>query len=151
MNLDSSAFVADQELIQALRGRARAVDCEHDRILFLQGDGQVGLYILHSGEVTMTMETASGEEIATMRSEPGSLLGLPAVVGNCPYSMSAYAKEGAKISFVAREDFSELMLSEPKLAMMILRVLANEVRSARLAITGRSKESPNLERQSRGR
>src|ERR1700692_3750551 len=122
MNLDSSAFVADQELIQALRVRARALDCDHDRILFLQGDGPVGLYILHSGEATMTMETPSGEELITMRTDPGSLLGLPGVVGNCPYSMSAYAKQGAEVSFVPREDFSALMLNEPKLAMMILRV-----------------------------
>ena len=43
------------------------------------------------------------------------------------------------------------MLSEPKLAMMILRVLANEVRGARMAITGRSKEDLGVERQSRGR
>jgi CRP-like cAMP-binding protein len=151
MNLDSSAFVADQELIQALRGRARAVDCDHDRILFLQGDGPVGLYILHSGEVTMTMESSSGDEIVTMKSDPGSLLGLPGLVGNCPYSMSAYAKEGAEISFLARDDFSALMLSEPKLAMMILRVLANEVRGARMAITGRTKECPYLQRQTRVR
>jgi CRP-like cAMP-binding protein len=151
MNLDSSAFVADHELIQALRGRARAVDCGHDLILFLQGDGPVGLYILNSGEVTMTMESSSGDELITMRSEPGSLLGLPAVVGNCPYSMSAYAKEGAEISFLARDVFSALMLSEPKLAMMILRVLANEVRGARMAITGRSKEALEVGRQTRGR
>jgi CRP-like cAMP-binding protein len=149
MNLDSSAFVADQELIQALRACAKAVDCEHDRILFLQGDGPVGLYILHSGEVTMTMEAPSGDELITIRPEPGSLLGLPGVVGNCPYSMSAYAKEGAGVSFVAHEDFSAMMLSEPKLAMMILRVLANEVRSARMAITGRAKESSEPQRPAR--
>jgi CRP-like cAMP-binding protein len=147
MNLDSSAFVADQELIQALRERARPLDCDQDRILFLQGDGPVGLYILHRGEVTMTMESPSGDEIATLKSDPGSLLGLPGLVGNCPYSMSAYAKAGAEISFVSRDDFSALMLSDPKLAFMILRVLANEVRSARMAITGRSRESLDIERQ----
>ena len=149
MNLDSTAFIADNELILALRRRATAVDCELDHTLFLQGDGPAGLYTLHSGEVTMTMETSAGDELITMRSEPGSLLGLPGVVGNCPYSMSAYAKAGAEVSFVPREDFSALMLSEPKLAMMILRVLANEVRSARMAITGRSRERFQVARHAR--
>ena len=137
MNLDSSAFVADQELIRALRERASAVECDHDRSLFRQGDEPTGLYILHSGEVTVTMESPSGDEVVSMRADPGSLLGLPGLVGNRGYSLSAYANKGAEISFVSREAFSELMLSEPKLAMMILRVLANEVRTARMAISGK--------------
>ena len=134
MNLDSSAFVADQELIQALRGRAAAVDCDEDRVLFQQGDAPAGLYILHAGEATLTMDSP-GDEVISFGAKPGSLLGLPGVVGNTAYSLSAVARKGSQVSFVSRDDFSTLMLSEPKLAMMILRVLANEVRSARLAIT----------------
>jgi len=141
MNLDSSAFVADQELIRALRDRARAVDCSRDQILFVQGDAPAGVYIVQSGEVTMTMESPTGDEVFAIRSEPSSLLGLPGVVGNSPYSMSAYAKAGAEISFLSRDDFSDLMLSEPGLAIMILRVLASEVRAARIALSGRSQEN----------
>ena len=137
MNLDASAFVADQELIWALRERATAVDCDHDRVLFHQGDEPSGLYILHQGEVIMTMESLTGDEVLSIAAVPGSLLGLPGLVGNMGYSLSAFAKKGAEISFVSRDDFSSLMLSEPKLSMMILRVLANEVRTARLAITGK--------------
>jgi CRP-like cAMP-binding protein len=135
MNLDSSAFVADQELIRALRGRARAVETSADQCLFHQGDDPTGLYIVCGGEVTMTMETPAGNEVVSMQAERGSLLGLPGLVGNCGYSLSAYAKKGAEVSFVSREVFSELMLTEPLLAMMILRVLANEVRTARMALT----------------
>jgi CRP-like cAMP-binding protein len=60
-------------------------------------------------------------------------MGLPGLVGNNPYSLTAEAKKGAEVSFVARDEFSRLMLTEPSLAMMILRVLAAEVRSARIA------------------
>jgi CRP-like cAMP-binding protein len=134
MNLDSSAFVADQELIQALRERASAVDTSQDRFLFHQGDEPTGLYIVCGGTVTITMDTAAGNEVVSIQAERGSLIGLPGLVGNCGYSLSAYAKKGAEVSFVHREVFSELMLSEPELAMMILRVLANEVRTARMAL-----------------
>lgn len=137
MNLDSSAFVADQELIRALRERARVLECGVDQVLFRQGDEPTGLYILHSGEVIMTMESLAGDEVVSMRADPGSLLGLPGLVGNTGYSLSAWAKAGAEVSFVSREDFSSLMLSEPNLAMPILKVLAKEVRSARMAITRR--------------
>ena len=137
MNLDSSAFVADRELIRALSVHARAVESDQDRVLFRQGDEATGLYILHAGEVVMTMGSTAGDEVISIQAGPGSLLGLPGVVGNTAYSMSAWAKRGAKITFVSREDFSSLMLSEPEIAMLILRVLANEVRTARLAITNR--------------
>ncbi len=137
MNFDSSAFVADQELVRALRERAKVVDCKQDRILFRQGDHPTGLYIVCGGEVLMTMQSSAGDEVVSFASEPGSLLGLPGVVGNSPYSLSAYAKAGADVYFVNREEFSSLMISDPSLAVLILKVLANEVRSARRAITGK--------------
>lgn len=138
MKLDASAFVADHELIRALRERATPVECSQDRVLFLQGDSPLGLYILVGGEVTLTLDTDDGNHVVSLPAIPGSLLGLPALVSNHGYSLSAFAKGGAEISFVPREDFSKLMLSEPLLAMMILRVLAAEVRTARMAITSRS-------------
>lgn len=65
---------------------------------------------------------------------PGSLLGLPGLIGNKCYSMSCEAKAGAEIRYLHRDDFAQLMLTEPELAMMILRVLAAEVRTARAAV-----------------
>lgn len=137
MNLDSSAFVAEPELIQALRFRAQVVDCDQDRVLFHQGDQPVGLYILHAGEVFLTIDSPCGDEVISHCAHPGSLLGLPGVVGDCPYSLSAVARRGSEVTFVSRDDFATMMLNEPQLSMMILRMLASEVRSARMAITGR--------------
>lgn len=135
MKFDSSAFVAEPELIDALSPSSQAVDTSQDRVLFHQGDEAVGLYILHAGELIITMDSPHGDEVISFTANPGSLLGLPGVIGNAPYSLSATARKGAQVSFISRDDFSALMLSESRLSMMILRVLANEVRTARLAIT----------------
>ncbi len=137
MNFDSSAFVADPDLIQALSRHAALIDCSEDRELFRQGDEATGLFIVLSGMACMSLDGNVGERVVNMRVAPGSLLGLPALVGNKAYSMSARAKTGAKISFVHREEFSQLMLNEPSVAMMVLRVLAAEVRSARMAMAGK--------------
>jgi CRP-like cAMP-binding protein len=72
-------------------------------------------------------------EVATVAS--GALLGLPALVGDKPYSLTAVACAGARVGFVTPDTFSSLMLSEPLLAMMILQVLAAEVRSTRAALS----------------
>jgi CRP-like cAMP-binding protein len=133
MNLDASAFVAEPQLIQALQARSRPVDCSQDRVLFCQGDEPVGLYILHSGAAHFTMRDEDGDQVLQLALAPASLLGLPGVVGNCAYSLSATAKAGAEVSFVPLEEFSHLMLTEPGLAVLILRVLAAEVRTARIA------------------
>ncbi len=133
MKLEASAFVGDQELIAALRDRARPVDCPEDRVLFVQGETPAGLFIHHFGEVHLTMRCPDGELVMDMLAEPGSLLGLPGLIGNQAYTLSAYARQGARLSFVGREEFSQLMLSEPGMAMLILRVLAAEVRTARIA------------------
>lgn len=133
MNFDASAFVGDDQLIRALKDRSRPVDCSEDRVLFCQGDEPVGLYILHSGTATLSMRTTDGETVLDMTAIPNSLFGLPAVVSHSHYSLSATAKMGAEVSFVPRDQFSTMMLTEPGLAVLILKVLAAEVRTARIA------------------
>jgi CRP-like cAMP-binding protein len=133
VNFDASAFVGDVELIRTLKERSRPVDCSEDRALFYQGDDPVGVYIVHSGVVALTMRSRDGEAVLEMTAEPNSLLGLPAVVSNSRYSLSAMASRGAEVSFVPREEFSKMMLAEPGLAVLILKVLAAEVRTARIA------------------
>jgi CRP/FNR family transcriptional regulator, cyclic AMP receptor protein len=137
MKMDATAFVADQELIEALKKHATRVDCEEDRVLFKQGDAPRGLYIFCGGEVSMTLKSSAGDEVMSLSVAVGSLLGLPAVIGNVPYSLSAKAKKGSLVSLVNREEFSRLMLTNPSISVGVLRVLAAEVRTARAALVER--------------
>ena len=137
LKLDASTFVADPELIQALQKRSVPVLCDDNRVLFVQGDPAEGLYILNEGEVTLTMASDLADPIVSVRAVPGSLLGLPALVGNQPYTLTASAQPGARLSFVTRENFNTLMQNDPLMALKVLQVLAAEVRSARNAILQR--------------
>ena len=128
MKLDASTFVADPGLILALQKSSVAVLCAENRVLFHQGDPSDGLYILNSGEVTLTMASDNAAPIVSVRAVPGSLLGLPALVGNQPYTLTATAQPGARLSF---------MQNDPLMALKVLQVLAAEVRSARNAILQR--------------
>lgn len=137
MKLDPSAFLANPELIDALEKRSTAISCTEERILFRQGDAPAGVYILRQGEVTLTLESAKGKPILSTQAGAGSLLGLPGLAVNEPYSLTAVARKGAEVSFVSRDKFTALMESDPFLAIKILQVLAAEVRSARKAILER--------------
>ncbi|MGB8261260.1 MAG: cyclic nucleotide-binding domain-containing protein [Terracidiphilus sp.] len=137
MKLDPSAFLADPDLIQVLEERSAPVPCSGDRVLFHQGEMPSGLYILDSGHATLTMKTPSGQPVVDVEARAGSLLGLPGLIGNEPYTLTAIARNGAQIRFVSRDDLNALMKSTPAVAIKILQVLAAEVRSARRAMADR--------------
>jgi len=135
LNLDPSAFVADRELLDALAQRSTPIVCNQDRILFHQGDPPTGLYVLRSGSAALTMTSNTGELLVRVVVNSGALLGLPGFVGDQPYSLTAEAQKGAVLGFVSRTEFSDLMLSNPTLAIKLLAVLAAEVRTARSALS----------------
>jgi CRP-like cAMP-binding protein len=137
VNLDPSAFVADPALIKGLEKESSPVSCSEDRVLFSQGDAPRGLYILNSGEAFLTMRTPAGKEIISTKAAAGSILGLPGLIGNEPYTLTAIAAAGAELSFIDRDRFTSLMRTDPLLALKVLQVLAAEVRSARSAILER--------------
>lgn len=133
MKLDATAFVGEEALVEALRDRSTLLDCSDYRMLFRQDERPDGLYIVLDGDVSMTMRSPAGDLVLDMPAQPGSLLGLPALVSGEGASMSAEAHPGAHVRFVPREEISRLMLSEPAIAVLILKVLAAEVRTARIA------------------
>ena len=134
MQLDPAAFLADSELIRALDEHATPIVCDTDRVLFQQDDPAVGLYILHEGGATLSMASQQGQPLFSVQARSGSLLGLPGLVSNQPYSLTAVAHAGARVSFLGRPEFTAIMQSNPALAFKILQVLAAEVRSARHAL-----------------
>ena len=134
MQLDPTAFLADSELIRALSEHATPIVCDTDRILFQQDDPAAGLYILHKGEATISMTSQQGQTVLSVAAKDGSLLGLPGLISNQPYSLTAVARAGARVSFLGRTEFTTLMESNPPLAFKILQILAAEVRSARNAL-----------------
>ena len=130
-----NSFKADHKLMQALDKRSQPVPCSEGHILFNQGDGPRGLYILRSGEASLIMQSPSGTIVFSLRAPAGSLLGLSAVIDNEPYSLSAMVRKDSDVRFVSRNDFEELIQAEPSLYPSVLQVLAAELRAARLAFS----------------
>ncbi len=130
----SSAFVADPELVQELEKRATPVALGADRVLFHQGEEPKGVYILLKGMAKLTSKS-DGDAILAVKAGIGSLLGVPAVVGGKPYSLTAEALDGAELSVLSCEEFVHLMHTEPALSFRVLQVLAEEVRFARESIS----------------
>jgi CRP-like cAMP-binding protein len=131
MSQISTSFIADPELFQLLKERAQTIAVGPDRVLFRQGDPPAGVYLLKSGDARLSSISDSGDEIFNVKVGAGSLLGLPAVIGMKPYSLTAEVLDGAELSMLTCEDFVVLMQSEPTMPFRLLQVLAAEVRFAR--------------------
>ncbi len=129
-------YAADSALIQALELRSKSISCIQGTTLFRQGDAPIGLFILKSGEANLLMESNAGKPVMCVYAEAGTLLGLPGIIANEPYTMTALVRGGSEVSFVTTVDFEDLIQAEPSLYPMVLKVLAAEVRAARRALTG---------------
>ncbi len=137
MKLDPAAFHADPELLNGLESKASRIECNDYRVLFRQGDNPDGLYILKSGSATLTMNSPLGKQIVSIQPDAGSVLGLPGLIGNEPYTLTAVAHPGALLGYISRDEFLSIMSTDQGLAFRVLRVLAAEVRSARNALRDR--------------
>jgi CRP-like cAMP-binding protein len=134
---------ADRSLVQALEKRSRPVASSKSLTLFVQGETPTGLYILQRGEAALVMKSQTGRAIVCLHAGSGSLLGLPGVIGREPYTLTAIVRQGSEVRFVPREDFEQTIAEKPELYSKVLRVLAAEVRCARLALADLSCGVPN--------
>jgi CRP-like cAMP-binding protein len=137
VKLDPAAFHADPELLTGLERNSAQIECKDFQVLFNQGDRPNGLYILKSGAATLTMNSPLGKQLVSLQPDPGSVLGLPGLIGNEPYTLTAVAHPGAVLGFISRDEFLDLMSSDQSLSFKVLQVLAAEVRSARNALRDR--------------
>lgn len=129
-----SECVADIELANAIEARATLMHVAPKRILFRQGQQPDKLYLLKAGEVILTSRLAD-KSVTGFRAAPGSLLGLPAISGGQPYTMTATVTKNSDLHAVSSGIFREIIGSNPRLSLKVLQILAAEVRSARLLIS----------------
>ena len=128
-----SDYVVEGELAREIEARSIPYNPEPDRTLFRQGDPPTSLYFLKKGEITLTMDSGD-QELMRVRAGPGSLIGLPAIVSNEPYSLTARASLDAEIRHIIPEDFHNLLQNRPRLCVDVLKILASETRSVRKAL-----------------
>lgn len=92
--------------------------------LFRTGDANVGVYLVCSGQVRLSVDDAP--QFDRLFSEE-SLLGLPSTFTESPYSLSATAIAETEVIHVTSEKFLQLMKTQPRLCQEATEVLSREV------------------------
>ena len=126
--------VVSENVRDVLDSMAAPLTQPKNSIIFAQGDPAVGVYVIRKGSVRMTVK-AGDSEIVMRIAQPGSVLGLPGVLSNKPYSLTARAVQACELGFVTAERLVQLVRENPTLGLQVLQLLSEEVRAARGAMS----------------
>jgi CRP/FNR family transcriptional regulator, cyclic AMP receptor protein len=96
--------------------------------IFHLGDPGDALFIVMAGSIKITLPADTGDEaiLATLR--PGDFFGELALLDGAPRSATAVAIEATETYILPREQFRELIATEPVMREALLATLAAEVR-----------------------
>ena len=99
------------------------------QVIFSEGDDADGFYVVLSGRVKVFKLSAEGKEQILHILGPGEPLGEVAVfAGNC-FPAHAEAMEESRLGFFPRDSFASLIARNPSLAMNMLAVLCQRLRT----------------------
>ena len=115
MNPLLTECVADCELSAAIEARSTVLHIGSKKVLFRQGQEASRLFLLSAGEVVLTMQLPD-TSVLGFRAIAGSLIGLPAVAGGQPYSMTATVTRASELHVISTRTFREIVGMNPRLS-----------------------------------
>lgn len=97
-------------------------------VIFHMGDPGDALFIVMSGAIKIMLPSDTGEEaiLATLR--PGDVFGELALLDGAPRSATATALEASETVILPRDQFRELLATEPAIRDALLASIAGELR-----------------------
>jgi CRP-like cAMP-binding protein len=127
------------ELTSELDRLASSVSLRKGTALFHCGDPLSGVFVVRKGAVTMSMDGENA--IYPPRTlGPGEIAGLPATLTG-HYSLTAKVTEDSELGFIPGHKVTEILECSPRLCMVAMRVMSDEISRVRTAL----KDTPPLE------
>jgi CRP-like cAMP-binding protein len=120
----------DEHEMARLAGISREVSLEPNAILFDQGDESDGLYVVESGILRIYLTADDGREATINLLEDGEIIGEIALLDGLPRSAGVAALTAAKLIFIPREPFMELLDGSTRLARRMILMLCERLRGA---------------------
>ncbi|MBX7148694.1 Crp/Fnr family transcriptional regulator [bacterium] len=98
--------------------------------IFYEGNRPYGLYCVSSGKVKLYKMDADGNQKIVRIAGPGDILGYRCLLSDEPYTATAETIEEAKICFVDKTTFTDIIEADPKTTHNLLKTLSIELRQA---------------------
>lgn len=109
--------------------------------LFVEGSLQRGVYCLNQGKVKVFTRGDEGKEQIIHIAKEGEIIGFRAMFSGEPYKVSATTLEESNICFIAKEDFLNMIDTNPALRNGIMQELSKELGDRAVFITNMAQKS----------
>jgi signal transduction histidine kinase len=111
-----------------LNSSAQICDVPNGHVIFREGDGGDGMYVVRAGAVQISALVGQGERKPLARLKPGDYFGEMAVIDNEPRSASATAEGDTSLFYLPRELVQQLLERSPILAVSLIREFSHRMR-----------------------
>ncbi|TYT74062.1 Crp/Fnr family transcriptional regulator [Desulfobotulus mexicanus] len=126
---DASLFSdLDAPSLASLADIGRLRESLRGEMLFQEGDGAEGFFVLLSGRVKVFKSTAEGKEKILHILGQGEPVGEVPMFAGIPYPASAQTLEQSQLIFLPKKAFVEKLADTPDLALSMLAVLSRRLR-----------------------
>jgi diguanylate cyclase (GGDEF)-like protein len=122
--------VAHEQLLERLRPDGE-VNLRCGAMLLELGQRNTGIYLLVSGRLAICLDDDA--RIALAHVEPGECVGESAIIDDESASACVVALEPSRLLVINADRLWELMAEEPAIAVNLMRILAERVRSSNVA------------------
>jgi len=117
-----------EDMLAALSGKISERSIDKDEVLFNKGDVGDSLFVILEGQVKVVTNDEDGNEIALNKVGAGEIIGEMALLDLEPRSAGVVAIEKTSTLKLKREDFMEILVGHPNLALAIIRNLTSRLR-----------------------
>jgi CRP-like cAMP-binding protein len=107
---------------------------ERDDYLFFEGDAAAWLVIIAQGRVKMIKHSETGRETILATFGPGEIVGEVGVLISDAYPATAQALESTTTLRLRRDEYTDLVRTQPDLALALIRELGRRLQQAHEAI-----------------
>jgi len=98
--------------------------------LFVEGQTPRGVFILCSGRVKLSTNSADGKTLIVRIADRGEVLGLPATVTDKPYELTAEVIEPAQANFIPQQEFLDFLRQHGDVGLRVAQQLAETYHTA---------------------
>jgi CRP/FNR family transcriptional regulator len=95
--------------------------------IFYEGTRPTGLFCMNGGKVKVVKNDVQGKEFILYLAKPGDFLGYRALLSEEFYGATATVLEDAKICFIPREDFFEVLQKNPVFMRKVVKEVCKDM------------------------
>lgn len=127
-NLHDSLFHGlNEEDIGRINNHKICITYKKGQNIFYEGTRPTGLYCMNGGKVKVVKNNIQGKEYILYISKPGDFLGYRALLSDEFYTATATVLEDAKICFIPKDSFFDVLQKNPVFMKKVVRAVCHEM------------------------